>query len=111
AGEGKPEQAIPGAHLEPDLVLEEQREQAEYEYEAPPEEGEAPPPEPAEGPAEPEPARSPLELAADARYQATGKRKSSIARVVLKPGSGEYRVNGRPLDEYFPRPALQRMAR
>jgi len=109
---GKKEEAIPGAHLEPDIVFEEEeREQAEYEYEAPPEEGEAPPPEQAERPEEAAPARSPLELAADARYQATGKRKSSIARVVLKPGSGEYRVNGRPLDEYFPRPALQRMAR
>ena len=56
-------------------------------------------------------AYTPLELAADARYHATGKRKSAIARVILKPGEGTYTVNGRHLDEYFPRVRLQRMAR
>ncbi|HYZ30212.1 MAG TPA: 30S ribosomal protein S9 [Thermoleophilaceae bacterium] len=55
--------------------------------------------------------RSPLELAADARYQATGKRKSAIARVVLKPGSGVYTINGKALEEYFPRERLQVQAR
>ena len=61
--------------------------------------------------AEPAPvAHTPLELAADARYNATGKRKSAIARVILKPGEGTYTVNGRHLDEYFPRVRLQRMA-
>ncbi|HKP20483.1 MAG TPA: 30S ribosomal protein S9 [Thermoleophilaceae bacterium] len=49
-------------------------------------------------------------MAADARYHATGKRKSAIARVILKPGEGSYTVNGRHLDEYFPRVRLQRMA-
>jgi len=39
--------------------------------------------------------------------QATGKRKSSIARVRLKLGSGQISVNGRNMDEYFPRAALQ----
>ena len=52
-----------------------------------------------------------VELAPEARIQATGKRKSSIARVILRPGSGECRVNGKPLDEYFPRQALRTMAR
>ena len=52
-----------------------------------------------------------VELAADARIQATGKRKSSIARVILRPGSGDCQVNGKPLDEYFPRQALRTMAR
>ena len=61
--------------------------------------------------AEPAPvAHTPLELAADARYHATGKRKSAVARVILKPGEGTYTVNGRHLDEYFPRVRLQRMA-
>lgn len=61
---------------------------------------------------EPEPvALTPRELAADARYLATGKRKSAIARVILKPGEGTYQVNGRHLDEYFPRVRLQRTAR
>jgi small subunit ribosomal protein S9 len=34
----------------------------------------------------------------------TGKRKSAIARVFLKPGSGKFEVNGRSLEEYFARP-------
>jgi small subunit ribosomal protein S9 len=34
----------------------------------------------------------------------TGKRKNAIARVLLKPGSGVITVNGRPLEQYFPRP-------
>jgi len=43
--------------------------------------------------------------------QATGKRKSAIARVRLTFGSGEITVNGRKMDEYFPRAALQIMVR
>ena len=38
---------------------------------------------------------------------ATGKRKNSIARVWLKRGSGEIKINGKPLDKYFSRPVLQ----
>lgn len=34
----------------------------------------------------------------------TGKRKNAIARVLLKPGTGIIIVNGRPLEQYFPRP-------
>ena len=34
--------------------------------------------------------------------QATGRRKSSVARVRLYPGSGEIKLNGRSLDDYFP---------
>jgi small subunit ribosomal protein S9 len=52
-----------------------------------------------------------IDLAAGARYKATGKRKTAIARVVLRPGSGTYVVNGRPLDEHFPRVTLQRNIR
>jgi small subunit ribosomal protein S9 len=32
----------------------------------------------------------------------TGRRKEAVARVQLVPGSGEFAINGRPLDEYFP---------
>jgi small subunit ribosomal protein S9 len=116
ADEGGGDEVIPGAHLEPDLVLEEQRPaEAEYgeyteyaETEAVEQEGEpaeeaAPAPQPV--------AHTPLDLAADARYRATGKRKSSVARVTLKPGEGTYTINGRHLDEYFPRVRLQRLAR
>jgi small subunit ribosomal protein S9 len=52
-----------------------------------------------------------VQLAADARYQATGKRKSSIARVIVRPGGGEFLVNDRSLDEYFPRQYLRTMVR
>ncbi len=52
-----------------------------------------------------------IDLAAGARYKATGKRKTAIARVVLRPGSGTYLVNGRALDEHFPRITLQRNIR
>ncbi len=112
------EEVIPGMHLEPDLVLEEApREESEFgqyaeavDYETA--EAEAVDEKVAEAPAEPEPVvHTPLDLAADARYNATGKRKSAIARVILKPGEGTYSINGRHLDEYFPRVRLQRMAR
>jgi small subunit ribosomal protein S9 len=52
-----------------------------------------------------------IDLAAGARYNATGKRKTAIARVILRPGSGAYLVNGRALDEHFPRVTLQRNIR
>jgi small subunit ribosomal protein S9 len=52
-----------------------------------------------------------IDLAAGARYAATGKRKTAVARVILKPGTGIYLVNGRTLDVFFPRPALQRTIR
>jgi small subunit ribosomal protein S9 len=52
-----------------------------------------------------------LELPDDALIQATGKRKSSIARVILRPGKGEFEVNERTVDDYFPRQSLRTMAR
>src|SRR5215467_9518483 len=35
------------------------------------------------------------------QYYGTGRRKSAIARVFLRPGTGEFKVNGRPFDQYF----------
>ncbi len=52
-----------------------------------------------------------IDLAAGARYRATGKRKTAVARVTLKPGTGEYIINGKSLDEFFPRATLQRTIR
>jgi small subunit ribosomal protein S9 len=52
-----------------------------------------------------------IDLASGARYTATGKRKTAVARVMLKPGSGTYLVNGKLLDDFFPRPTLQRVIR
>jgi small subunit ribosomal protein S9 len=99
----------PGAELDP-IALEPERElsaeerarleaeaeeRARLEAEATaevPEEQQAPSP------------RTPAQLAAEARYLATGKRKRSIARVAITPGDGKFEVNRRPLQEYFPRP-------
>jgi small subunit ribosomal protein S9 len=52
-----------------------------------------------------------IDLAAGARYTATGKRKTAVARVTLKPGSGTYSINGKELGTFFPREPLQRMIR
>ncbi len=35
------------------------------------------------------------------QYMGTGRRKSAVARVFLRPGTGKIIVNGRPFDEYF----------
>jgi len=52
-----------------------------------------------------------IDLASGARYRATGKRKTAIARVTLRPGTGTYLVNGRTLEQHFPRLTLQRNIR
>ena len=40
------------------------------------------------------------------RWQAVGRRKTSVARVYLTPGTGKWDVNGRTLGDFFPRPSL-----
>jgi small subunit ribosomal protein S9 len=35
------------------------------------------------------------------QYYGTGRRKRAIARVYLRPGSGDFKVNGRPFEQYF----------
>jgi small subunit ribosomal protein S9 len=45
-----------------------------------------------------------------AQYQGTGKRKTSVARVILRPGDGSTWVNGRSLEDYFPRESLRTVA-
>jgi small subunit ribosomal protein S9 len=56
-------------------------------------------------------AAKPAKLSGDASYAATGKRKSSVARVILRPGSGSIEVNKRKLEDYFPRSYLQSVAK
>jgi small subunit ribosomal protein S9 len=100
----KPE--IPGMDLEVDIVREgEEVYREDEEDEA--EEGEADVEEDLTQPI----ADAAIDLGAGARYAATGKRKTAVARVILKPGTGEYTINGRPLDVFFPRTALQRTIR
>ena len=45
------------------------------------------------------------------QYYGTGRRKSAIARVYLRPGSGEFKINGRPFEEYFVTPAQRSSAK
>jgi small subunit ribosomal protein S9 len=51
--------------------------------------------------------RAPAKMEKDARFLATGKRKSSIARVTVLPGNGKITINKRDLEEFFPRPLHQ----
>jgi small subunit ribosomal protein S9 len=45
-----------------------------------------------------------------AQYQGTGKRKTSVARVILRPGDGGTWINGRTIEDYFPRPTHRKLA-
>jgi small subunit ribosomal protein S9 len=107
----KPE--IPGADLIPDIVQEgEQYLDAEAQAAAEAEAEEAARLAEAEADDEPRPiADAAIDLAAGARYTATGKRKTAVARVILKPGSGTYSINGKQLEQFFPRETLQRVIR
>src|SRR5262249_36231650 len=51
--------------------------------------------------------RSPMSAASASTYYGTGRRKTSVARVWLRPGSGAIRVNQRPFEDYFPRETLR----
>ena len=108
----KPE--IPGADLIPDIVPEgeqfldaEAQAAAEAEAEAMAAARER---EEAEEEARPI-ADAAIDLAAGARYTATGKRKTAVARVIIKPGSGTYVINGKTLEAFFPRETLRRVIR
>jgi small subunit ribosomal protein S9 len=106
----KPE--IPGADLIPDIIPEgeeflDAEAQAAAEAEA-----EAAAAREQEDQAEAQPiADAAIDLAAGARYTATGKRKTAVARVILKPGTGSYSINGKQLDTAFPRDTLRRVIR
>jgi small subunit ribosomal protein S9 len=39
--------------------------------------------------------------------QTTGRRKEAVARAQLRPGTGQFTINGKPLEEYFPTAASQ----
>ncbi len=113
-GKQKKEEVVPGAELDP-IAIEperqldaeerarqeaEEEERARRERELIGEEDEATPL-----------ATQPAKLSGDASYSATGKRKSSIARVIIRPGDGTIQVNKRTLEEYFPREYLQSVAK
>ena len=104
----KPE--IPGADLEVDIVREDDYRESRWSEEG--EEDELGEEAEDADEAEPQPiADAAIDLAAGARYTATGKRKTAVARVILKPGTGAYVINGRTLEQHFPRFTLQRNIR
>lgn len=47
----------------------------------------------------------------ETQFYGTGRRKTSVARVWLKPGDGTITVNGRSIEEYLPRKTLQMIIR
>ena len=47
----------------------------------------------------------------DLQYYGTGRRKTAIARIFMRPGSGEIEVNGRDLETYFPNKVLRMIVR
>ena len=104
------EKAIPGADLEVDIVVDGDDSSPESSLDPFADDPDAVVIE-VEEPVADEPIAATIKLAADARYTATGKRKRAVARVILKPGKGEYLINGRSIDDFFPRPALQRNIR
>jgi small subunit ribosomal protein S9 len=105
---------IPGADLVPDLISDgdefmdaEARAAAEAEAEAAAARAQEQDSEDESRPI----ADAAINLAAGARYTATGKRKTAVARVILKPGTGGYTMNGKSLDDFFPRDTLRRIIR
>jgi small subunit ribosomal protein S9 len=46
-------------------------------------------------------------VAESVQYMATGRRKTSVARIILRPGEGKFSVNRRPFEDYFPSEALR----
>ncbi len=113
--EEKKKDVIPGADLEPILVEpdkpelsaeEKARLEAEEEEKAR-REAELTATEEADAAA----SRAPAKIEKGARFLATGKRKSAIARVTVLPGDGKIEINKRSLEEFFPRPLHQTIAK
>jgi small subunit ribosomal protein S9 len=111
----KKKDAIPGADLEPIAVEQDERplsaeekarREAEEEEERAREAALTGDSEDEEQPA----TRAPAKVEGDSRFLATGKRKNAIARVTLLSGSGKVEINGRPIEEFFPRPLHQTTA-
>jgi small subunit ribosomal protein S9 len=115
AAEEKKKDVIPGADLEP-IAVEPTRElSAEERARLEAEEEEKARREAAltasDDPDAEAASRAPAKMESGSRFLATGKRKCSIARVTLLPGDGKIEVNKRSLEEFFPRPLHQTMAR
>jgi small subunit ribosomal protein S9 len=110
----KKEEVVPGAELDPIAIEPERQMDAEERARKEAEEEERARREReliGEGAEDAPLATQPAKLSGDATYSATGKRKSSVARVILRSGDGTIQVNKRALEEYFPRAYLQTVAK
>jgi small subunit ribosomal protein S9 len=104
--------AIPGADLEVDIVVDgDDRGGRVWSEDEDPDGDEPEAAGEEDNVVDEQPITAQIQLADDARYRATGKRKTAIARVILKPGTGTYTINGRTLDDFFPRATLQKTIR
>jgi small subunit ribosomal protein S9 len=112
--EEKKKDLIPGADLEPIAVEPEAQLSAEEKARLEAEEEEKARREAAltgaDDPDAEAASRAPAKMESGARFLATGKRKRSIARVIVLPGDGKIEVNKRSLEEFFPRPLHQTIA-
>jgi small subunit ribosomal protein S9 len=110
----KKKDVIPGADLEPIAVEPEKQLSAEEKARLEAEEEEKARREAAlvggDDPEAEAASREPAKMESGSRFLATGKRKCSIARVILLPGDGKVEINKRSLAEFFPRPLHQTMA-
>ena len=111
---GEKRDVVPGADLEPiaigderELTAEEKaRAEAEAEERAAREAREN-----AQDDDDEEVAPRTVTVPSDAQIQATGKRKSAVARVIVRSGSGSFQINDRSIEEYFPSTHHQSLAR
>lgn len=109
----KGKEVVPGADLEPIAISEEERELTAEERAAREAEEEERRAREAAAAADDEEAIAPrsVSVPADTRIQATGKRKSAVARVVVRAGDGSFQINDRGIDEYFKSSQHQALAR
>jgi len=104
---------VPGADLEP-IAISEEREMTAEERAAAEAEAEERAAREAQSTAEDdeeEVTPRTVNVPADAQIQATGKRKSAVARVIVRSGDGGFQINDRPIEQYFPSALHQAIAR
>jgi small subunit ribosomal protein S9 len=104
---------VPGADLEPIAIGEERELTAEERAAREAEEEERRAREAAATADEDDDAITPraVTVPADTRIQATGKRKSAVARVIVRAGNGSFQINDRGIEEYFKSSQHQALAR
>ncbi|MCB0876827.1 MAG: 30S ribosomal protein S9, partial [Solirubrobacterales bacterium] len=112
--DGEKKDVVPGADLEPIAIAEERELTAEERAAREAEEEERRAREAAAAAAENDDetiAPRTVTVPADTQIQATGKRKSAVARVIVRAGDGSFEINDRGIDEYFKSSQHQALAR